>query len=127
MRWIPSVEYIMALCEEQIKHAQLMNRGGLESTLDKVQWGIPTQGSPTLWDQVTILFKEIVENHYFSDGNKRIGILLAYLFLQKNGYEFSPPNQEIFSVTINVAQGLKTYAELKQWFIINSKEIGLAS
>jgi len=123
----PSIENIIALFEDQIKNAQLMNRDGLESTLDKVKWGIPTQGIPTIWDQITILFKEIVENHYFSDGNKRIGILLAYLFLQKNDYEFSPPKQEIFTVPMDVAQGLKPYAELKQWFIKNSKNCRMTS
>jgi len=38
------------------------------STLDKVRWGIPFQNVLTIWDQVTILYKEIVENHkYFND------------------------------------------------------------
>lgn len=101
-----------------------MNRDGLSAPLDKVIWGIPAQGSPTIWDQVTILFKEIVENHYFSDGNKRIGILIAYLFLAKNGYEFAPPKAEIFSMPMTVAQGLKTFDQIKDWFIQNSKEIG---
>jgi len=123
MPWIPTIEYIIALFEDQIKNASLMNRDGLESTLDKVKWGIPTQGTPTIWDQVTILFKEIVENHYFTDGNKRLGILLTYLFLQKNGYDFCPPKEEIFTVPLDVAQGLKTYDALKDWFIRISKEI----
>ena len=99
-----------------------MNREGLISTLDKVKWGIPTQGIPNIWDQVTILYKEIIENHYFSDGNKRMGILLAYIFLSKNGYTFSPPKGEIFSTTMAVAQGLKKYEEIKNWFQKNSKK-----
>ncbi|MHA1277232.1 MAG: type II toxin-antitoxin system death-on-curing family toxin [Candidatus Helarchaeota archaeon] len=123
MTWIPSIEYIIALLKDQIKDAELMNRDGLKSTLDKVIWGIPTQNSPTIWDQVTILFKEIVEYHYFSDGNKRMGILLSYLFLQKNGYEFTPPKQEVFSVTMDIAQGRKTFEALKEWFINHSNEI----
>jgi death-on-curing family protein len=124
MSWIPSIEYISALFEDQIKNASLMNRDGSASTLDKVKWGIPTQETPTIWDQVTILFKELVEHHYFTDGNKRLGILLAYLLLQKNGYDFNPPKEEIFTVTIDVAQGLQAYDTLKDWFIRNSKEIG---
>jgi len=122
MLWIPSIEYIISLFEDYIKEAILMNRDGLIATLDKVKWGIPTQGIPTIWDQVTVIFKEIVENHYFSDCNKRIGILIAYLFLVKNGYDFSPPETEIFSVTMDIAQGLKTFDEIKEWFIQNSKK-----
>ncbi len=123
MVWIPSVEYIIVLFEEEIKTAQLINRQGLMSTLDKVRWGIPFQNVLTIWDQVTILYKEIVENHYFSDGNKRIGSLLAYIFLLKNGYDFSPPQGEIYSITIEVAQGLRSFENLKDWFQRNSKKV----
>ena len=64
-----------------------------------------------------------MENHYFSNGNKRIGILIAYIFLEKNGNEFSPSKGEVFSVTMDVAQGLKNYEESKEWFIKNSKKL----
>ncbi len=86
------------------------------STLDKVRWGIPYQNVLTIWYQVTILYKEIVENHYFSDGNKRIGSLLAYIFLFKNGNDFSPPLGEIYNITSEVAQVLKSFEDLKDWF-----------
>ncbi|TET60025.1 MAG: type II toxin-antitoxin system death-on-curing family toxin [Promethearchaeota archaeon] len=122
MEWVPSVEYIETLLEDQIKAGHLMNRQGLISTLDKVKWGIPFQDIPTIWDKVTILYKEIIENHYFSDGNKRIGSLLAYIFLFKNGYEFSPPVGEIYRITMEVAQGLKKFDEIKEWFKTNSKK-----
>lgn len=122
MAWVPSVEYIETLLEDQIKAGHLMNRQGLISTLDKVKWGIPFQDIPTIWDKVTILYKEIIENHYFSDGNKRIGSLLAYIFLFKNGYEFSPPVGEIYRITMEVAQGLKKFDDIKEWFKTNSKK-----
>jgi len=121
--WIPSVEYIEVLFEDQIKIGHLINRQGVISTLDKVRWGIPFQNAPTIWDQVAILYKEIVENHYFSDGNKRIGSLLVYIFLDKNGYEVFPPKGEIYRMTMNVAQGLRKFDELKEWFQKNSKKI----
>jgi len=120
--WIPSVEYIETLFEGQIKAGHLMNRQGLISTLDKVKWGIPFQDAPTIWDKFTILYKEIIENHYFSDGNIRIGALLVYIFLFKNGYEFSPPKGEIYRITMEVAQGLKKFDEIKEWFNKNSKK-----
>ena len=123
MVWIPSVEYIEVLFEDQIKKGHLMNRQGVISILDKVRWGIPFQNAPAIWDQVAILYKEIVENHYFSDGNKRMGSLLAYIFLEKNGYEFFPPEGEIYRMTMNVAQGLRKFDELKDWFQKNSKKI----
>ena len=123
MVWIPSSEYIEALFNDQIKTGHLINRTGLISTLDKVKWGIPFQDTPTIWDRATILYKEIIEHHYFSDGNKRIGSLLVYIFFYKNGYEFSPPKGEVYQITMEVAQGLKEFDEIKEWFKINTKKI----
>lgn len=123
MVWIPSVEYIIVLFNDQVKAGKLMNRQRLLSTLDKVKWGIPSQDIPTIWDQVTILYEEIISGHYFSDGNKRIGSLLAYIFLARNGYEFSPPQGEILSFTLEVAQNLKSFGEIKKWFQSNSRKI----
>ncbi len=123
MVWIPSVEYILTLFKDQIKECSLMNLQGLISTLDKVKWGIPSQSPPNIWNQVTILYKEIIEYHYFSDGNKRIGILLAYIFLYRNGYEFKPPKGEILKFTLEVAQGLKSFEVIQIWFQTNSINI----
>ncbi|TFG23807.1 MAG: hypothetical protein EU529_06260 [Promethearchaeota archaeon] len=123
MVWIPSMEYVEILFADQIKAGKLMNREGLISTLDKVKWGIPFQNIPTIWDQVSILYQEIVENYYYSDGNRRLGSLLAYIFLYKNNYEFSPPGGEILNFTLLVAQGLKSFEEIKKWFQTNSSKI----
>lgn len=123
MVWIPTIEYVESLFEDQIKIGELLNRQGLLSTLDKVKWGIPFQEIPTIWDQVTILYKEIIEFHYFSDGNKRISSLLAFIFLYKNSYEFSPPQGEILQTTLEVAQGLKTFDQIKTWFQSNSIKV----
>ena len=125
MVWIPTTEYIEELYEDQINMGRIMNRQGLKSTLDKVRWGIPFQDPPTIWDQVTILYKELIENHYFSDGNKRISALLAFIFLFKNGYEFSPPKGDVLRVTLDVAQELKRYEDIKKWFTeYSEKKIG---
>ena len=122
MDWIPSIEYILVNFRETISEPHLMNRQGLISTLDRVRWGIPGQNKPNIWDQVTILFKDIVEQHFFIDGNKRIGSVLAYIFLMKNGYNFSPKKGEIFSITMKTAQGKMQFQDLKKWFIDNSKK-----
>ncbi len=123
MIWIPTVEYVEELFKDQIKVGQLMNRQGLMSTLDKVRWGIHFKEAPSIWDQVTILYKEIIESHYFSDGNKRIASLLAYIFLYKNGYEFSPLEGELYRVTLDVAQGLKSFEVIKDWFKTHSIKV----
>jgi len=120
--WIPTVEYVEELFKDQIKSCQLMNREGLISTLDKVKWGFPFKDEPSIWDQVTFLYMEFIEYHYFSDGNKRIASLLAYIFLYKNGYTFSPLKGEVYRITLDVAQGLKSFEVIKEWFKKSSKK-----
>lgn len=45
----------------------------------------------------------MVKNHPFADGNKRIGVLIVLLFLERNGYEFSVTNEELVSFTLLLA------------------------
>lgn len=123
MVWIPTVDYILSLFRSNINKPNLINSNGLTGTLDKVEYGLPYREKPSIWSQVTILYKEIVENHYFFDGNKRIGSLIAYIFLFKNGFKFSPNKGEIYDITIATAQGLKSTEELKIWFKVNSIKI----
>jgi len=119
--WIPTIDYILKLCEEVvIKNPNLIHRGRLESTLDKVQWGIPFHSEIDIWDRATILYREIVEDHYFQDGNKRIGLFITSVFLAKNGYDFITSNDDAYEMTIQVAQRLKTFEEIKNWFRRNS-------
>ena len=99
-----------------------MNHEGLMTTLDKIKWGLPFKNKSTVWEQVAILYKELVENHYFADGNKRMGILVAYLFLNKNGFIFTPPKGEVYTVTIRVAKKEMSFGEIKKWFQKYSKK-----
>lgn len=122
MTWLPSIDYILIQFEEAIgPKPVLMNHQGLVGTIDKARWGIPYQGKPSVWEQAAILYRELVENHYFMDGNKRIGVLVAYLFLEKNHFHFLPHVGEIFSMTMDVAQGKKSFDQIRDWFQENSK------
>ena len=73
--------------------------------------------------RVVILFKDMVDQHFFMDGNKRIGILLADLFLYHNHYSLDPEIGEIFRISIETAQGNVSYDELKEWFEQNSRRV----
>ncbi len=117
MIWLPKMSYILDLFEDRLKEKPfLMNRQGLESTLDKVEWGVPFQPKPIIWGRVSILYRDIVSEHFFADGNKRIGLLISIIFLNKNGYLFETTNEDVYEMTISVSQGLKTFEEIKDWF-----------
>ncbi len=121
MLWFPTIEYIIITFAENIEQPTLMNRSGLLAALDKMKWGIPMQGKPSMWDSAVILFKDIVEQHFFMDGNKRIGILMVSLFLHRNDYVLDPAIGEIFRVTMDTAKGEETFEGLKEWFQNNTR------
>ena len=117
--WFPSIEFILQIYKRYISETPntLINIQGLKATLDKSKFGIPFHPLPSIWDSVTILYKEIVENHYFIDGDKRIGSLVAVLFLNFNKFDFNPPLGDIFEITMDVAQVKKSFEDIKNWFL----------
>jgi death on curing protein len=47
----------------------------------------------------------IVLNHPFLDGNKRTGFLTGYIFLNRNGYEFTASEAEAAQAVVELAAG----------------------
>jgi death-on-curing protein len=55
-------------------------------------------------------------SHPFVDGNKRVGYVVANVFLEKNGYEVTSPNEDVIDVVLAVAAGEMTEEQLAAWF-----------
>ena len=47
----------------------------------------------------------LVKNHPFVDGNKRTGLAVALAFLDVNGVTIARGTEELFEMTIGVAEG----------------------
>ncbi len=58
----------------------------------------------------------IVQNHPFTDGNKRTGAVAALLFLELNGITIDAPVGSVYEQTIAVASGLAGKRELSVFF-----------
>lgn len=54
----------------------------------------------------------ICQNHAFFDGNKRVALASALVFLRLNNIRISDPNCTLIDVMLSVAQNKKTKAEL---------------
>lgn len=57
----------------------------------------------------------ICRNHAFNDGNKRVAALAALIFLRVNGVESLPDPEELEAMTMGVASGDRSKAELTDW------------
>lgn len=77
---------------------------------------------PGLLLKASALFDGLIRNHPFVDGNKRIAIAAASLFLIRNGRKMIADNRELERFTLKAADSHLELAEIEAWFGSNSVE-----
>jgi death-on-curing protein len=70
----------------------------------------------TLFDKAAALMESLILNHPFIDGNKRVAIAAAALFLRRNGYRMTPDNRELERFTLAVVNNKLLLEEVAAWF-----------
>ncbi|MCU0666394.1 MAG: type II toxin-antitoxin system death-on-curing family toxin [Candidatus Omnitrophica bacterium] len=68
-------------------------------------------GYSSLVDKASILFYLLVKNHTFQNGNKRIAMTTLLVFLHKNRKWFKVDTQELYNLTMWIAQSPAKYKE----------------
>ena len=58
----------------------------------------------------------LVQNHPFIDGNKRVGLESALLFLEINGYSLNVMDDELIELVLDTAQGRANKAVIAEFF-----------
>ena len=57
----------------------------------------------------------LISNHAFVDGNKRIGMHVMLIFLLVNGIRLNCSNEDVVEAGLGVASGTMDYEQLLQW------------
>ena len=70
---------------------------------------------PTAVDKASALGFSLIQNHPFTDGNKRIGHAAMETFLVLNGLEIDASVDEQEQVILDVASGKMERQELTEW------------
>ena len=70
---------------------------------------------PTKEEKGARLGYNLISNHAFVDGNKRIGMYVMLTFLEVNGIHMDCTNKEVATVGLSVAAGSMDYEELLHW------------
>ena len=78
---------------------------------------------PDIYAKAAIYVRSIVFNHPFVDGNKRIAIAAAGVFLEDNGYLLVPPQGEIEKFVLTVVAKKYDIADIAAWLKKHSKKI----
>lgn len=60
-----------------------------------------------LFEMAAAYAYHICQNHPFIDGNKRVALVAALVFLDFNGIEIDDPDDELYPMMMGVAQGKK--------------------
>jgi len=70
---------------------------------------------PAPLSKAAALMESLIRNHPFIDGNKRVGVAAAGLFLLQNGYRLTASNADLTDFALGVAQSRYTLEEIKTW------------
>jgi len=98
----------------------LRDEGLLDSALGRPQQ-LFAYGKPDLFDLAAAYAFGLVRNHPFVDGNKRIGLTTAILFLELNGCRFTASEADATLNTLALAAGELSEAGYSKWLKANSK------
>jgi len=124
MRWCWLKEdVVIAMHSEQIaEHGGRLGiraPGLLSSALARPQ-NQTAYGEPSVFDLAAAYAFGLIQNHPFVDGNKRVGFLAAYIFLELNGWELMAPEAEAVAVVLALARGEMDEAGFSDWLKDNS-------
>jgi death on curing protein len=116
-----SLDQVLQIHEAHIERfggsAGLRDPGALESAVARPAM---TFGGEDLYADIpskaAALMHSLVMNHAFVDGNKRVGVTAAELFLRLNGYRLDASNPELEELTMTVARGELDGEALAIWF-----------
>lgn len=69
-----------------------------------------------LFEMAAAYLYHIVQNHPFIDGNKRVGLEAALVFLEINDLSLYVTDDELIELTLRTAQGLVSKTEVADFF-----------
>lgn len=96
----------------------------LESALELPQSGFGGEYfHKNLYEMAAAYLFHLVKNHPFIDGNKRIGLACADVFLAMNDIELTMTEDEAYEFTMRVASEHVAKEEIALFFQKNSKSV----
>lgn len=116
-----SVEQVLFLHDRLIEETGgehgVRDLGGLESALARPKAAVgDTEFYPDIFTRAAVVMDGLTRNHAFIDGNKRVSISTAVLFLQVNGYRLTATNPELEEFPVYVTTMKPNIDEIANWF-----------
>lgn len=102
--------------------AGIRDEGLLDSALSKPE-NLFAYGTPSVFQLAASYGFGLVKNHPFIDGNKRIGFIVAVVFLQLNGWRLEASEVDATLQTLALAAGELSEAEFAEWLAAHSRPV----
>jgi len=94
------------------------DRGLLESAMARPRQRYAYE-RPDIVELAAAYAAGVVRNHPFIDGNKRVGFMLAYIFLVRNGYRFTASEAAATRAVLDLASGALSEQGFTRWLADN--------
>lgn len=109
-----TIAEILEVAEGHVGDYQLLNENQLRYLVEAVSGKFgDTELYPTLPQKAAVYAHHIITGHIFFDGNKRVGLHCAILFLEFNGCTLSLNiNDSIIELGLKIADGTITDIEV---------------
>ena len=123
IRWVPepAVRSMQAaMIAEHGGRPGIRDVGLLSSALARPRNQRAYETSSTPFDLAAGYGVAIVKNHPFIDGNKRLALMVMYVFLEINGYRLDAPEVEAVDVMLRLAANEMEEKGLSEWLKANS-------
>ncbi|MEW8025819.1 MAG: type II toxin-antitoxin system death-on-curing family toxin [Candidatus Thiodiazotropha sp.] len=92
------------------------DEGRQESALNRPRQRFGYSDEPSIFDLAASYCYGLANNHPFVDGNKRIALTIAALFLELNGYSLTAPEPNAVVIIEELAAGNLSEDDLSTWF-----------
>ena len=114
-----TVDDVLMIHEDQIElfggASGIRDHGLLESAIAQPQMSFgDTFAHRDLFEMAAAYLFHLTSNHPFIDGNKRIGLASALVFLEINGIEITQGTDLLYELTMSVARGSADKLEITQ-------------
>jgi death on curing protein len=117
---------VLAIHELQLAHhggaSGIRDLGLLESAMARAQnIAAYAESVPSLAILAAAYGSGIVRNHPFVDGNKRTGLMAAFVFIERNGGKVTATQEEAYFALYDLAAGKLSEGSLAQWLDANTE------
>ncbi|WP_245718098.1 type II toxin-antitoxin system death-on-curing family toxin [Nocardia miyunensis] len=105
-----TVADLRAIAADAVGSFALRDPGLLASASARPQTTVfGTDAYPTIWEKAAALLHSVAANHPLIDGNKRLAIASATIFLARNGIDVAALDEDLaYDMMIEVATGKLT-------------------